>query len=70
VGAGARLPLEWGERCVSAAEAGQLKVLRWVREHDCPWDEFMRLCVGRWWMASGCAEVEAGAPLPVGPADV
>ena len=25
--------------CASAAEGGQLKVLQWLRENECPWDE-------------------------------
>ena len=29
----------WNEMtCAHAAAAGHLQVLRWAREHDCPWD--------------------------------
>ena len=40
VGAGARLSVEREERGVkSAAQTGRLEVLRWVREHACPWNK-------------------------------
>jgi hypothetical protein len=44
VGAGARLPVGMADVCVWAAEGGHLAVLRWAREHDCPWNT--NSCVG------------------------
>ena len=38
MGAGARLRLGRVE-CARAAADGHLDVLRWAREHDCPWNE-------------------------------
>jgi hypothetical protein len=43
VGAGARLSLGRVHLCL-AAEAGHLEVLKWAREHHCPWDEFTCTC--------------------------
>jgi len=37
VGAGAPLPVDRGYLC-RAAKTGQLEVLKWAREHGCPWD--------------------------------
>jgi len=37
VGAGAQRPVERADFC-TAAQGGQLEVLSWAREHDCPWD--------------------------------
>jgi len=38
VASGERLPVgEWA--CARAAEGGHLEVPRWLREHDCPWDD-------------------------------
>jgi hypothetical protein len=62
----------WDEStCAYAALGGHLDVLKWARENDCPWDEITcdsaaeggHLDVPR-------ADVGAGAPLPVGQADV
>jgi len=39
VGAGPRLHVGCGQRCEAAAGGGHLDVLRWAREHECPWDE-------------------------------
>jgi len=51
--------------CVFAAEGGHLEVLKWVREHDCPW--YAGTCLvaakGR---APGGVAVGTGAQLPVG----
>ena len=50
--------------CASAAEGGQLKVLQWLRENECPWDEDTcragaaakgcNLEVLKWARANGC----------------
>ena len=60
VDAGARLPVEC--RHVSFRRSGHLDVLRWAREHDCPWDDMTcenaarggQLAVLRWARALGC----------------
>ena len=39
MGAGARVPVGIGVVHIPAAEGGHLAVLRWAREHDCPWDK-------------------------------
>ena len=48
--------------CASAANGGQLKVLQWLRENECPWDEDTctqaanggHLEVLKWARANGC----------------
>jgi hypothetical protein len=48
--------------CSGAAEHGHLEVLKWAREHDCPWDEGTcvaaadngNLEVLRWAIEHGC----------------
>ena len=35
----------WDERtCASAASGGHLEVLKWAREHDCPWHVNIFIC--------------------------
>ena len=51
--------------CVSAAQGGQLEILKWLRANGCPWDE--RTCSGaatgghfdtlQWARENGCPEV-------------
>ena len=57
--AGAWVPLE-REACAIAAARGHLEVLKWAREHQCPWDEDMCGCCSGW--STGGVEVVAGAP--------
>jgi hypothetical protein len=62
VGAGARVPAGLGDRCARAARNGHLEVLKWAREHDCPWDEITCSLAAwgghkevlRWARAHGC----------------
>ena len=69
LGAGARLPLGFVERCVSAARGRQLEALKWAWEHDCPWDEInvSRRRLGAWTpgagLGHGCPWNKANARL-------
>ena len=53
---------DWPLLCASAAKGGQLKVLQWLRENECPWDELTcraaadggQLEVLKWARANGC----------------
>jgi len=61
VGAGARLPVGCGDVFV-AARFGHPRVLRWAREHHCPWDWWTpalaaaggHLAVLQWAREKGC----------------
>ena len=58
------MPVEHVDVFVWAAEGGHLEVVRWAREHDCPWDARN----GVFAAMGGHLEVlrGAGARLPVG----
>ena len=45
---------------------GHLKVLKWAREHHCPWNSLKRVCMRCCERAPGGVEVGGGARLPVG----
>jgi hypothetical protein len=63
VGAGAQVPLERGDVC-------KLEVLKWLREHHCPWDKLTCDAAAGAGHLLGGAAVVAGAPLPVEHYDV
>ena len=44
MGAGARLSVGPHDVC-TAAGGWHLEVLRWAREHHCPWDEWNTVCI-------------------------
>jgi hypothetical protein len=58
-----RLPVEREDDRRNAALGGNLEVLKWAREHDCPWDERACGCCSA--RAPGRGEVGAGARLSV-----
>ena len=56
--------------CSLAARGGSLEVLQWARQHGCPWDTETCSYAAEKGHLDDCAEVGAGAPLPVERADV
>ena len=60
MGAGAWLRLGRGS-CAEAAQNGNLELLKWAREHGCPWDEDIADSI----MRDGCALAAKGAHLEV-----